>query len=415
MESTRLQESRIEPGLLNIFRIFLILELILIFVNVFAHSARGFIMGCPWCAVAFGTGSSLFLLVYLSIPGLQKKLARYYLPIALLFTAVFSLVAQDLFLYFQAPFPRGSSEETAWQLFLFLFIPLVLIAWQYDFKAVIAYCLFTAVLDYVLMNYGRPDFYQFADTYRRLIFIRSLSFLIAGYVIARIVAQMRAQRAALQEANRKLTLYAATLEQLAVSRERNRMARELHDTLAHTLSGLAVQLEGVKSLWRSDPAQSYAMLEGSLTATRSGLTETRKSIQALRATPLEDLGLLLAIRDLARTAAERAGFQFQLELPDSLGEISPQQEQCLYRVAQEALENIVKHAAAEQVSLKLCRQNGALTLTIRDDGRGFDPDSVDGEGHYGLRGICERAEMAGGNVAFTSQPGDGTQVQLSIK
>jgi signal transduction histidine kinase len=364
--------------------------------------------------MAFGTSSILILLMYLSIPWLQKRLAGWYLPIALVFTAIVSLVAQDYFLYFQSPFAGGSSEETAWQLFLFLFIPLVLIGWQYDFKSVLTYCIFTAFLDYILMRCGREDFYLFADTYKRLIFIRSLSFLIAGYVIARVVQQMRQQRTSLQEANKKLALYATTLEQLAVSRERNRMARELHDTLAHTLSGLAVQLEGVKSLWQADPQKSHTMLESSLEATRSGLTETRKAIQSLRATPLDDLGLLLAIRELAHAAAERAGIQLQLELPHSLDEMSIQHEQCIYRVAQEALENIVKHAKAEHVSVKLRQRNGILELTIMDNGIGFDPDLVDQEHHYGLRGVCERAEMVDARLRIESQPQQGTTIHLEL-
>jgi len=373
------------------------------------------LIGCPWSAVAFGTGSIFLLLAYLSIPWLQNKLGRYYLPIALVMAGIVSLVVQDFFLYFQTPFTGGSGAETAWQLFLFLFIPLVLISWQYNFKAVVAYCIFTTLLDYALMSCGRDDFYLIRADYRRLIFIRTLLFLIVGYIITRIVAQMRQQQAALQEANRKLTHYAATLEQLSVSRERNRMARELHDTLAHTLSGLAVQLEGVKSLWKSDPEKSYAMLEQSLEATRSGLTETRKAIQSLRATPLEDLGIRLAIRELAQTAADRAGFDLQLDLSGILGNLPQNVEQCIYRVTQEALENIVKHAAAKKVGLRLSCKNGGITLLIRDDGIGFNPADVDQEQHYGLRGICERAELIGGHMKVESEPGQGTTIHLTVE
>jgi signal transduction histidine kinase len=410
-----MDDTRLEPGLLKLFRIFLVLQLILIYINVFAHSARGYLQGCPWCAVAFGTGSIILLLIYLSIPWLQNKLRRYYLPIALVLAAIISLVAQDFFLYFRAPFSGGSSEENAWQLFLFLLIPLVLIGWQYDFKTVVAYCIFTAILDHTLMSCGRDDFYLIQADYRRLIFIRTLSFLIVGYIITRIVAQMRQQQAALQDANRKLTYYAATLEQLSVSRERNRMARELHDTLAHTLSGLAVQLEGVKSLWEPDPSKSYAMLEHSLDATRSGLTETRKAIQALRATPLDDLGIALAIRELAQAAAERAGFDLQIDLPNSLGDLPLDVEQCLYRVAQEALENIVKHAAAQNVGLRLSRQNKGLSLRIWDDGFGFDPARVDLKKQYGLCGLRERAELLSGKLEIESAPGQGTTIQLIVE
>jgi signal transduction histidine kinase len=410
-----MDDTRLEPGLLKLFRVFLLLQLVLIYINVFAHSARGYPQNCPWCAVAFGTGSIILLLAYLSIPWLQNKLGRYYLPLALVLAATISLVAQDFFLYFQTPFTGGSSEETAWQLFLFLFIPMVLIGWQYDFKAIVAYCIFTALLDHTLMSCGRDDFYLIRADYRRLIFIRTLSFLIVGYIITRIVAQMRQQQAALQEANRKLTHYAATLEQLSVSRERNRMARELHDTLAHTLSGLAVQLEGVKSLWKSEPEQSYAMLEKSLDATRSGLTETRKAIQSLRATPLADMGIVLAVRQLAEAAADRAGFTLRFEQNGLLGNLPADVEQCLYRVTQEALENIVKHAAAQNVELRLSQQNKAITLLIRDDGQGFDPATIGQGQHYGLRGLCERAELLGGKLDIDSGLGQGTMIQLTVE
>jgi signal transduction histidine kinase len=410
-----MKQSDTEPGVLNLFRLFLVIQLVLIYINVGAHSARGFLQGCPWCAVAFGTGSILGLLGYLTLPWLQKSLGKWHLPAGLVLTAVISLIAQNFFLYFREPSGATGSEETAWQLFLFLFIPLVLTGWQYDFKAVVAYCLFTAVLDYTFMRFGREDFALFEDTYRRLIFIRTLSFLIVGYILSQIVASMRQQRTALERANRKLVHYAATLEQLATSQERNRLGRELHDTLAHTLSGLAVQLEGVKSLWDTDPSAASQMLEKSLQVTRSGLKETRQAIQALRATPIEDLGISLAVRELAENAAARAGFTLQLEIDKDLGEISPAIEQCLYRITQEALENIVRHAQARIVHLKLGAGDGRLILGIGDDGVGFDLAAVDRESHYGLRGICERAELVNGDFRLQSQPGKGTSIQLIIR
>ena len=167
-----MNDTCLESGILKTFRAFLVLQLILIYVNVVAHSARGFLLASPWGAVAFGTSSILLLLAYLSIPWLQKTLGKFYFPIALILAGIISLVTQDFFLYFRIPFSGDSSEETAWQLFLFLFIPLVLIGWQYSFRAVLAYCLFTAILDHLLMSMGRQDFYLIQDTYRRLIFIR---------------------------------------------------------------------------------------------------------------------------------------------------------------------------------------------------------------------------------------------------
>jgi len=407
-------KSQIEPGLLRLFRLFLLVQLLLIYVNVLAHSARGILAGCPWSAVVFGTASIVLLLIYLSIPRLERSLGMAYLPLALIATVAISLIAQDLLLNTNLSISPGGSEESAWQLFLFLFIPMVLVSWQYNFRAVVAYCLFTAFVDFLLARSATPDFQFIHQTYTRLVFIRTLSFLIVGYIISRIVTQMRQQQSALEEANQKLAHYAATLEQLTLSRERNRLARELHDTLAHTLSGLAVQLEGVRSLWNSHPPQAYAMLEGALGATRSGLTETRHAIQALRSQPLENLGIELALQELGRSAAERAGFELSFERPDLPLELPQSTEQCLYRVAQEALENVARHAGASRVVLRLESCNGEARLTISDDGVGFDPATIRTEDRFGLRGMRERAELSGGSLVIESKPGAGTTVRLEV-
>jgi signal transduction histidine kinase len=413
-----MRNAPLEPGLLRLFRLFLFVQLILIYVNVMAHSARGILDGCPWCAVVFGSVSIALLLAYLSIPWLQRKLGAAYLPIALIGTATISLIAQDLLLNSRLSLMEGGSEESAWQIFLFLFIPMVLVSWQYSFRAVVVYCLFTAFLDFLLVRLNNPDFYLVHQTYNRLIFIRTLSFLIAGAIISRIVVQMRRQQAALQLANQKLAHYAVTLEQLTLSRERNRLARELHDTLAHTLSGLAVQLEGMKSLWSSDPQRAYVMLENSLSATRDGLTETRHAIHALRSAPLEALGFELALRELAHSAAERGGFECRFEdgfeNQDRTHELSEIAEQCLYRAAQETLDNVIRHAQASQVNLRLESKADFTILTIQDDGVGFDPDQDIAEGHFGLRGMCERAELAGGRINIESQPGLGATVRIEV-
>src|SRR4029078_5838718 len=111
------------------------------------------------------------------------------------------------------------------------------------------------------------------------------------------------------EANAKLVDYASTNEQLAVTRERNRVARDMHDTLAHTLSAVSVQLEAADSVWDSQPQQAHELLQKSLASARAGLGETRRAVRALRASPLDDLGLGLALRDLAESTADRAGWQ----------------------------------------------------------------------------------------------------------
>ena len=120
------------------------------------------------------------------------------------------------------------------------------------------------------------------------------------------------QRRSLEEANAQLRYHASTQIELTISHERNRMARELHDTLAHTLSGLIVQLQTVKAYWEIEPATSQKMLDDALAATRDGLRETRGALKSLRATPLEDLGLSLAIRQLAEEVAARANLDLQV-------------------------------------------------------------------------------------------------------
>jgi signal transduction histidine kinase len=245
------------------------------------------------------------------------------------------------------------------------------------------------------------------------LFIRTISFIVVGYMVVRLMTTQREQRRALAEANTQLAHYAAALEQLATSRERNRLARELHDTLAHSLSGIAVQLEAVKTLWENSPEDARAMLEQSLATTRSGLTETRRALQALRASPLEDLGLALAVRSLAESVAARNGLALDLEAPERLENLSPDLEQGIYRVVQEALENITQHAHARNVKVQLSQTDGHFTLTISDDGKGFQMESVDMINQFGLQGMRERTEMLGGDLEVESQPGRGTTIRLA--
>jgi signal transduction histidine kinase len=289
-----------------------------------------------------------------------------------------------------------------------------LTAWQYNFKAVILYCFLSAGLEVLILHLGNYEWFH-QTSYQRSILVRTIFFLVAGRMIAVIMQRQREQRQSLIEANRQLRHYAATLEQLAVTQERNRMSRELHDTLAHTLSGLAVQLEATRSLWQSDPKRSYAMLEDSLLATRSGLTESRKAIQSLRASPLEDLGLTLAFRNLAESASSRSGAILNLEVPTNLEKLAPDVEQCFFRVAQEALENIVRHAEARHITVQLVREDTRLTLSISDDGQGFDPAQVDERNNFGLKGLRERVAMFTGELQIHSQAGQGTTVRLILE
>ncbi len=404
----------LEPGLLSIFRIFLLIQLVLTVLYVLAHMHLGELTRDAYCVLAVTVVGILLLVAYLSSSRLQARLGRHYFRLALVFSIFISVLIQgELIQNFKDP-QNYTSEESVWQIFLSLYFPLILVAWQSNFGAVVGYSFLAVGLEAVMLHFSNYEWFHQA-VYQRSIFLRLIVFLATGAIISLIMKRQRRQRQELLEANQKLRHYAATLEQLAVTQERNRVARELHDTLAHTLSGLAIQLEAARSLWQSAPERSHALLEESLQATRDGLTESRKAIQALRASPLEDLGLVLALRTLAEEAAGRAGATLSLELPAGLEALSPDVEQCVFRVAQEALENIVRHAEARTITLRLAHEAGRLTLSISDDGQGFDPAKVDAQKHLGLKGLRERVELFVGDLQIHSQPGQGTTIRLVLE
>jgi signal transduction histidine kinase len=200
------------------------------------------------------------------------------------------------------------------------------------------------------------------------------------------------------------------------------VARELHDTLAHTLSGLAVQLETIKAYWDIDQKTARyidhptarSLLDKALVVAHSGLEETRRALKALRASPLDDLGLALALSTMVEDAAAHANLALDLSIMDKMPALSPDVEQCVYRVAQEAVTNVVKHANAKNLTVKLEFIEGKVTLIVRDDGVGFDIEKSNKTGHFGLTGMRERAQLVGGELNIISKPGYGTTIQLTI-
>jgi signal transduction histidine kinase len=296
-----------------------------------------------------------------------------------------------------------------------LMIGLVLVAWHYN--------LFIMVIYTIAINLGELSIVfllnRLADprleAFYFIILIKTVCFLIVGLFTNQLITTLRSQQEALKSANQKLSHHASTLENLTVSRERNRLSRELHDTVVHTLSGLSVQLETIKAYWDVDSATSRSLLAQSLETTRSGLQETRRALKALRASPLDDLGLVLALEKLIENAAERGKLLLDVSLPDPNILLSPDVEQCIYRVAQEAIENVLHHANAQNLLVKLAIHENEKTLTIQDDGIGFNPSTRLPSGHFGLKGMHERAQLVGGVLTIQSQPSYGTTIQLVIK
>ncbi|HMR63955.1 MAG TPA: sensor histidine kinase [Anaerolineae bacterium] len=340
----------------------------------------------------------------------QIWLGQTFLPLIIILMSVIPTVSKYLFTPQSLPGPVISTG-----VFTILLVALVLTAWQYRWRHVALFCLGTALLSLgvLIVEVGpltRPFFFEMLG-----VAIQTVSFLVLGYFIDALMSQLRAQRDSLEQANAQLIHHASTLEHLTISRERNRMARELHDTLAHTLSALSVQLETVKAYWDVDTSAAQGMLDKSLEATRSGLQETRRALKSLRASPLDDLGLSLALRRLVESAARRANLDLDLALPEQVPSLSPDVEQCIYRVAQEAVSNVTHHANANKLTVHLDLNGQEVSLLVRDDGRGFQEQANHQTDHFGLPGMRERAQLAGGKLTIDSQPGRGTTVRLSIK
>jgi len=410
----------IEPGVLSVFRTFIVVRLVIV---ALAGIGQVLLRGWPGPLVMSMFATSLadaaLLLAYLSAGRLERALKHFYLPVGILWAAIGPTLQSYLAIWLlRTNASEASLLVAAWQMIPILFIPLVVTAWQYSFREVILFCAGTLLIDLlplaavgVAINTTQEVTLRSSYPLLGVVFVRTVAFLFVGNMITGLMKVQRAQRSDLSAANARLAQYAAALEQLTVSRERNRLARELHDVLAHTLSGVAVELEAVRALWPTDPERAQAMLGHSLQATRDGLTETRRALQELRASPLEDLGLALAVRSLAESAAGRAGMALDLHITEPLADYPAAIQQAVYRVTQEALANVTAHSGARTVTLALDGTPHHLRLEIRDDGRGFDPAALNDD-QYGLRGMRERVEMIGGRFSVDSAPGQGTRIVL---
>ena len=405
----RTENKHLEPGVLPVFRLYAWARLALLLMTIAARPRA--IAAIRWerSSLQFPLASlaiAALLLGYLYLPWLQKRLGRLYFPLGLALPfielLVFPLIgAQDL---------QFRKFAAIWQPSALTFVLLVLIAWQYRFRVLLGFILGWSALE-VVQYFMTRQFFAIDNPNWSLmpVIARNISYLFIGYVVTRLVEAQRKQRQALQQANLRLVEHAGTIEELATTRERSRLARDLHDTLAHTLSGLAVQLDAISSVWEP-PAKAKKMLAQALQTTRSGLDETRRALQDLRAPPLEQMALPEALRSLAEETAQLCGLELHLDVSREIPDLSPQVENCFYRVTQEALANITQHASAKNLHLRLRYQFGRLALEVRDDGAGFDAAAQkDG---FGLVGMQERAEQIGARMMIESSPNSGVKIIL---
>ncbi|SEG88739.1 Signal transduction histidine kinase [Thermomonospora echinospora] len=188
--------------------------------------------------------------------------------------------------------------------------------------------------------------------------------------------------------------------------ERQRMAREIHDTLAQGLAGIITQLRAAKRV--PDGAEH---VELALALATESLAEARRSVDALRPQRLDDAHLPEAMSALARDWSEASGVELHVEITGDRVPLSPAIEVALFRIAQEALTNIGKHAAASRAGLTLSYAGDVTLLDIRDDGKGIDGS---GDGGFGLSSMRQRARGVGGTLEIESVPGEGTAISASV-
>jgi signal transduction histidine kinase len=232
----------------------------------------------------------------------------------------------------------------------------------------------------------------------------------AGLLIVWFMAHVLRRQVGLVAELRLLRLRA---EQAAVLEERQRLSRELHDSVTQSLYGISLYAEAAGRALRDGLSEPLAAnLQEIRATTQEALGEMRLLLFELRPPLLQEHGLGAALQSRLQAVEARAGLAtaFTCSVEQRL---SPDQEQELYRLAQEALNNVLKHAHAARVSVKLTLAGGAANLEISDDGVGFDP-SLASPGGFGLRGMRERVERLGGSLRIVSAPGTGTQVLAEV-
>ncbi len=206
---------------------------------------------------------------------------------------------------------------------------------------------------------------------------------------------------------------AAEGARLARAEERARIAREIHDTLAQSLTAIGLQVEGALRHLPPGNKEARSRLERALVVTQDGLQEARRSVLGLRRSPLDGKPLSHGLGALARAFTSDTGIRVELKVDAELA-VPGAVEAELYRIAQEALTNVRKHARATNVRLGLSAARGTAVLTISDDGKGLSLHGASRRGGHGIVGMQERAQLIGGSLRINASAGRGTRLTVRV-
>ncbi|MGY1591784.1 sensor histidine kinase [Geodermatophilus sp. SYSU D00708] len=264
----------------------------------------------------------------------------------------------------------------------------------------------TAVVPLVHLGMGWADFVRNG--------LGLLGAAVFTAVVTELLRREQRARAELAEANELLRGHAAQAEELATTRERNRLARDIHDGLGHHLTVVQMQVQAARAVLPTDPGRADEVLAKAQHQASEALAEVRRSVAALR-----DPAAAPALRaGLAALTAEvsAAGLPTTLEVVGPERRLPPESEESLFRSAQEGLTNVRKHAGATSARVTLTYAgDGTVRLAVRDDGRGLPASRDTGDRRtFGLLGLRERAARVGGRLTVESAPGEGTALLVEV-
>lgn len=218
----------------------------------------------------------------------------------------------------------------------------------------------------------------------------------------------------LEEAKAKLEAAQKQEAELAVLRERERLARDLHDSLGHALVALSVQLEAIQRLYRVDPQKASEQVDEMKALARASMDDLRRSIAGLRSQGLDNRPLCAAIQELCIEFGQRTGMMVECNADPAVDGLRPAIANSLWHASQEALTNIEKHSGARQVQLSLYCFGHEARLRVKDDGIGLPEDAEKMPMHFGLRGMRERVEGLGGTLTLSGEDGTTVDIRLPV-
>jgi len=263
------------------------------------------------------------------------------------------------------------------------------------------------------------DFFFFPPPYTFLVtkaedLLTLVVFLTTAIITGQLASALRRRAEQASSRERELRLLYEQSQELAALQERQHLARELHDSVPQVLYGIGLGAHTAREALEveDDPAQAVESIDYVLTLAEAGLAEMRALIFELRPESLEREGLVAALTKQVAVLRTRYNLTVEAELGEE-PHVGLEMKHALYRVAQEALHNIVKHARADMVVLRLAEETNEIILEVRDNGRGFDPAGPF-PGHLGLRSMHERVAKMGGSLAIESVPGQGTRVGVCL-